>query len=55
VQVSFGNGIDQECVTVITTCKMVQMSLLTRKTGRIRFLRSRGSDELFDHNRPTCL
>ena len=51
MQVSFGNGIDQECVT----CKMVQMSLLTRKTGRIRFLRSRGSDELFDHNRPTCL
>jgi len=49
VRDSFGNGIEQECVAVISNFKMVQMSLFTRKIGRIMFLRSRGSDELFEH------
>jgi len=40
VQDSFGIGIEQQYVAVISNCKIVQKSLFTRKTGRIRFLRS---------------
>ena len=36
-KILFGNGIEQECAAVISTCKMVQLSLLTKKREEYGF------------------
>jgi hypothetical protein len=54
-QDSFGSRTEQECVAVINNCQIVKISSFTRKTGRIRCLRSEESEELLDHYRATCL
>jgi hypothetical protein len=55
VQDLFGSGREQECVAVISNYKIVKISSFKMKTGRIRYLRSRESEELLDHYRATCL